>query len=183
VDKDNFFGREENLKQLHIQLWQSDRIASIAGMGGIGKTELALQYTKAQVKESQYPAGICWLSAREQNIATQIVDFAQIHLNLNFPEQLKDDARITFCWKHWPQGKALVVFDDVTNYDAIKPYLPVDSRFKVLIATRLDLGSSFEKVVIEELDAKSAIDLLESLVDSIAFRENMRRLNLFYVRH
>jgi tetratricopeptide (TPR) repeat protein len=165
VDKDNFFGREENLKQLHIQLWQSDRIASIAGMGGIGKTELALQYTKAQVKESQYPAGICWLSAREQNIATQIVDFAQIHLNLNFPEQLKDDARITFCWKHWPQGEALVVFDDVTNYDAIKPYLPADSRFKVLITTRLDLGSSFEKVVIEELDSKSAIALLESFPD------------------
>jgi tetratricopeptide (TPR) repeat protein len=162
VGKNNFFGRDENLKQLHIQLWKGDRIASVAGMGGIGKTELALQYTKAQVKGNQYPAGICWLSARDQNIATQIVDFAQIHLNLNFPEQLKDDARIMFCWKHWPQGEALVVFDDVTNYDAIKPYLPADSRFKVLITTRLDLGSSFEKVPIEELDSESAIALLES---------------------
>jgi hypothetical protein len=165
VDKDNFFGREENLKQLHIQLWQSDRIASITGMGGIGKTEMALQYIKAQVGESQYPAGICWLSARDRNIATQIIDFAQINLDLKFPKQLKDDARITFCWKHWPQGKALVVFDDVTNYDAIKLYLPADSRFKVLITTRLDLGSSFEKVVIEELDSKSAIALLESFPD------------------
>jgi tetratricopeptide (TPR) repeat protein len=131
-------------------------------MGGIGKTELALQYTKSQMKGNQYPAGICWLTARDQNIATQIIDFAQIHLNLKLPQQLKDDARITFCWKHWPQGVALIVIDDVTNYDAIKPYLPEDSRFKVLITTRLDLGSSFKKVAIEELDSKSAIALLES---------------------
>jgi hypothetical protein len=45
------------------------------------------------------------------------------------------------------------------------PYLPpADHRFKLLITTRLDLGSTVQKVDIEELDEDSAIDLLESLV-------------------
>jgi len=41
-----FVGREKEIETLHQQLQQSDRIAisAIAGMGGIGKTELALQY-------------------------------------------------------------------------------------------------------------------------------------------
>jgi tetratricopeptide (TPR) repeat protein len=53
----------------------------------------------------------------------------------------------------------------VTDYQAIEPYLPpADPRFKLLITTRLDLGSTVQKVAIEELDEDSAISLLESLV-------------------
>jgi hypothetical protein len=42
----NFVGREETLATLHQQLRHRERVAisAIAGMGGVGKTELALQY-------------------------------------------------------------------------------------------------------------------------------------------
>jgi hypothetical protein len=41
-----FVGRDRELATLHEQLQQNDRlaIASVQGMGGVGKTELALQY-------------------------------------------------------------------------------------------------------------------------------------------
>jgi tetratricopeptide (TPR) repeat protein len=53
----------------------------------------------------------------------------------------------------------------VTDYPAIEPYLPpADPRFKLLITTRLDLGSTVQKIAIEELDEDSSIALLESLV-------------------
>jgi hypothetical protein len=41
-----FVGRDEVMSQLHQMLQQGHRIAvsAIAGMGGVGKTELALQY-------------------------------------------------------------------------------------------------------------------------------------------
>ncbi len=134
-------------------------------MGGVGKTELALQYAIDQLHQGQYPAGICWLRARDREIATEIVNFAQVHLGLSLPDQMEIEDQVGFCWQRWPQGEALVVLDDVTDYQAIAPYLPpADPRFKLLITTRLDLGSTVQKIAIEELDEESAIALLESLV-------------------
>jgi hypothetical protein len=162
-----FVGREEKLEQLHTQLQQNERIAitAIAGMGGIGKTELALQYAIDQKNQGYYPAGLCWLRARDREIATELLTFAQTHLGLSIPEQLEIDAQVRFCWRMWPQGEALIVLDDVTDYQAIEPYLPpADPRFKLLITTRSDLGSTVHKVPLEELDENGAIALLESLV-------------------
>jgi tetratricopeptide (TPR) repeat protein len=162
-----FVGRKEKLEQLHTQLQHndcSDRYV-ITGMGGIGKTELVLQYAINQFLKGNYSAGFCWLSARDREIATQIVTFALTHLDLKIPEKLEIDAQVAFCWQHWPQGEVLIVVDNLTDYQAIEPYLPpADPRFKILITTRLNLGESVHKIFIEELDESSAIILLESLI-------------------
>jgi tetratricopeptide (TPR) repeat protein len=171
-----FVGRDTKLIELHEQLQNNKRIAivAIAGMGGIGKTELALQYAIEQLQQNQYPAGICWLRARDREIATDIVTFAQVHLGLSLPDQLEIDAQVRFCWQRWPKGEALVVLDDVTDYQAIEPYLPpADPRFKLLITTRSDLGSTVQKIVIEELDEDGAIALLESLVGEERVRSQL----------
>jgi hypothetical protein len=65
-----------------------------------------------------------------------------------------------------------VVLDDVTNYQAIEPYLPpADPRFKLLITTRLDLGSTVQKVPLEELSVYGG--------ESIPFRSIPVTLNSF----
>jgi tetratricopeptide (TPR) repeat protein len=171
-----FVGRDAKLIELHEQLQNNKRIAitAIAGMGGIGKTELALQYAIDQLKQGQYPAGCCWLRARDREIATEIVSFAQVHLGLSPLDQLEIEDQVRFCWQRWPEGETLVVLDDVTDYQAIEPYLPpADPRFKLLITTRLDLGSTVQKIAIEELDEDSAIALLESLVGGERVRSQL----------
>ena len=40
-------------------------------MGGVGKTELALQY--ANQYQEHYPGGLCWFSVRSENLGTQII--------------------------------------------------------------------------------------------------------------
>ena len=62
-----FVGRDEDLETLHQQLQTANTISisAIAGMGGIGKTELALQYALKHLQLEDYPGGVCWLRASE----------------------------------------------------------------------------------------------------------------------
>lgn len=163
-----FVGRDTVMSQLHQMLQQDHRVAvyAIAGMGGVGKTELALEY--ALKYQRMYPAGICWLLARGADVGTQIVQFGRSLLDLNPPEGLELIEQVRFCWRHWQSGAVLLVFDDVIDYTAIKPYLPPSTapRFKVLITTRLRLGASVNQLELEVLDEAAALALLESLVGS-----------------
>jgi tetratricopeptide (TPR) repeat protein len=160
-------GRENDLIRLHQQLQESDRaaISAIQGMGGIGKSELALQYAHQQRELNTYPGGIAWLNARE-NVGLQVVNFAQFCWQLVPPEGDLDD-KVRFCWQQWREGETLIILDDVQAYEAIRPYLPPSqSRFKVLLTTRLNLGSSVRKLKLAVLSEAAALELLRSLTSA-----------------
>jgi tetratricopeptide (TPR) repeat protein len=160
-----FVGRD--LGELHSQLRQADHLAitAIRGMGGIGKTELALQYAQHHYQRGTYPGGICWLQAREQEIATQIVGFARSTLGLHLPDDLELAEQVAYGWRHWPAGEVLVILDDVKDYAAIKAFLPPPNpRFWVLLTTRLKLGSSIRTFELQVLDETASLELLASLI-------------------
>ncbi len=160
----HFVGREQELKMLHRQLQQNETaIFAIVGMGGTGKTELARQYVLTY--KQMYLGGICWLQARAGNVGMQIVQFAQAYLQLCPPNGLDLLGQVKFCWRNWQPGAVLVVLDDLTNYQAIQPYLPPsDSRFKLLITTRLRLEDIMQPLILDTLNEISAFDLLQGWI-------------------
>jgi hypothetical protein len=149
-----FIGRKPELEQLHTHLQQGSlvSISAIEGMGGVGKTELAIQYTKQYT--DFYEGGIAWLFAREFNIGTQVVGFAQSQLNLKIPDGLELPDQVAFCWRNWRKGEVLLLLDDVVNYSwDVEPYLPPPaySRFKVMMTTRLTFGSPILSISLDVL--------------------------------
>ncbi|QKD83502.1 hypothetical protein HPC62_16010 [Thermoleptolyngbya sichuanensis A183] len=120
----SFRGREDDWARLHAALQQTERVAITAlhGMGGVGKTELALQYATAKLREGAYPGGVCWLGAREQELGIQITQYFQAQLGLSLPDGLDDlAAQVGYCWRHWREGEVLVVVDDVA-YQRVEDY-------------------------------------------------------------
>jgi len=133
-------------------------------MGGAGKTELSLQY--ALTNQQAYPGGICWIEARKQNISSQIVSFARTRLNLIPPEELKDhEEKVQWCWQNWPEGKTLIIFNDVNSYVHIESYLPpAGASFCILLTTRLKFRNESERLELNLLQPEDAFLLLELLV-------------------
>jgi tetratricopeptide (TPR) repeat protein len=170
----NFVGREDELLELHRLLQQGGRVAitAIAGMGGVGKTELALQY--AADHHGDYPAGLCWFSPRALDVSTQILEFAASMRLVPPNDQLF--TRLHFIWQHWPkypespEGKArvgdvLLVFDDVESFDQVQPFLPIGfQRFKVLLTGRNELGRNIQHLQLDVLPPGKALELLEKFI-------------------
>jgi tetratricopeptide (TPR) repeat protein len=165
----HFVGRDEKLHELDRLLQSSRQVAvtAVQGMGGVGKTELALQYALAQLRAETHPGGVCWLRGRE-DVGGQIEIFAQTQLGIVVPEELKNrdlSERVAYYWRRWREGEVLVVVDDVLDYEGIAGYLPpVETRFKVLLTTRLELGSGIQRLPLGVLAPPAALQLLRGLI-------------------
>jgi tetratricopeptide (TPR) repeat protein len=165
-----FVGRDKELQTLHQLLQEHDQVA-VTGISGVGKTELAIQYAKANL--NHYTGGICWLFARS-DLGWQIVEFARSHFpHFTIPDKLTPTTQVRYCWQHWTSllftpsqgqdGEILIIIDNVTDYSQIQPYLPPpSSRFKVLLTTRLQLETSVQMLPLEVLTPPAALELLAS---------------------
>lgn len=177
----NFVGRNKLLTELHSTL-QQHRLVALAGMGGIGKTETSIQYASRYIQD--YPGGVCWIFARQidapsnATIAAQIISFATVQLGIKIPDTiLEADARLQHCWQNWPKGKVLLIYDDIDHYSDIAPhYLPNDERFRILITTRLQLGSPVCRFPVDILDRNDSLTLLLSFGEQEHSQENADEL-------
>ena len=165
LDNKVFVGRERELAELD-ELLKSDRrvaVASVSGMGGVGKTELSRRYAHAH--KSVYPGGICWLEVPAGDVGIQILRFAQNNLGLILPEEEDLLGRLRYCWQNWSEGEALLIYNDVTDYEnQVKPFLPPDSRFRVLLTTRKSFGKAFRELRLDVLPPLLAMELLKLIL-------------------
>jgi tetratricopeptide (TPR) repeat protein len=171
VGTENFVGRSKALSSVHEALQGNTRVAitAVAGMGGVGKTELAIQY--AQKYRDAYPAGLGWFFVRSSDVGVQILKFAST-FGLKPPDNLGFEERVRYVWQHWPvrpvsmveakePGDVLLVFDDVDKFEKVKPYLPLsNARFKVLLTSRVQLGSPIRSTSLDVLAPTDALELL-----------------------
>ncbi len=168
-----FVGRDDLLQELHkiLELENQLAICALAGMGGIGKTELVIQY--ALRYQNNYPGGLCWLQVRGgADLGSQIVDFGRYFLNLNPAKDLGLIGGAKYCWRNWIEGKVLVILDDIPNFcdyykEKILPFLPpAQPRFKVLMTSRQNPGASIRGIDLDVLSPEASLELLRSLIGS-----------------
>jgi tetratricopeptide (TPR) repeat protein len=169
----NFIGREQEFTTIHNHLQQNNSVAisALSGMGGVGKSELAICY--ARKYEKDYPGGICWINAKSSNPAAEIIQRFQLHHpNLKIPQEINGKPlnikeQLDWCWQNWQPSadRLLLIFDDITNLGYLPLILPTNDRFRVLLTTRIrNLDANIQEISLDVLPADKALELLTKLV-------------------
>src|SRR5271157_3306255 len=174
-----FLGREDELTRLHAALSGSGsgsgsgpvgirpagsaRAAGLIGMGGIGKTQLAVEYSYRQHEALTYPDGIFWINAAEpldQGFARLARDLGLAKTDQALDQQVRSAFDALGRWK-----KALLVLDNledpgILNRPIVSGCIPAGLSCKLLFTTRRrDLGG-FTPVEVTVLPEDFALQLL-----------------------
>ena len=167
IGSPNFVGREKELEEIHTELQKGQGVIVCAeGMGGVGKSEIALQYAHRYGHEyaAQY-----WLALRETGLAQAVVTLASRTLPL--PESMQSaklEEQAAWYWANWlpHEGKVLVILDDVTKIESMpRQARPLNPRFQVLVTTRKrKLSSQFVEIPLDVISESEALELLEKLL-------------------
>ncbi|SEP27173.1 DNA-binding transcriptional activator of the SARP family [Amycolatopsis saalfeldensis] len=178
ADLGAFAGREADLKALHALLPEalddgtSTPIASVEGMGGIGKTTLAVNF--AHRIAEQFRGGQVYLNLRGYGPGDPVEPIAALEtmiLALGVPcDQIPADldGRAATWRTHTAGRRLLLVLDNANSTEQVRPLLPgpgclvvVTSRWQLraLVATH-----GARRVALEQLGEQDAVELLASAI-------------------
>ena len=151
-----FTGREDLLKQLHSHLAQTTIAAltqppAITGLGGIGKTQIVLEYAHRYRDEYNY---VLWVNATGQE--TLIEGFVSIARLIGLPVKDEQDQRIiveaTKQWlatsEHW-----LLILDNADDLEVASDFLPTTGKGHLLLTSRAGAtGSMAQNFPVEKMN-------------------------------
>ena len=163
-----FTGREPLLRQLHEMLHRKGSSAlsqpqALSGLGGIGKTQTALEYSYRYRHE--YHA-IFWIRAESE--AALNTSYAEIAKRLALPEQeAPDPDKLIQAVKHWVEQHEqwLLIFDNADTPASLKRYVPRNATGKghLLLTSRaqvFDMLGIARPMEVQEMQPEEAVAFL-----------------------
>jgi tetratricopeptide (TPR) repeat protein len=162
VDRRNpaFTGRDDILNQVHEQLSDNRLVAvrAVHGLGGVGKTQLAIEY--AYRFSGEYDL-VWWISAELGSIGEQV---AALGVNLGIIDAEADStlAKSKVMDHLAGQQRSLLIFDNVLDGRDIVPWLP-RGKGHVLITSRQGNWQGIAHAV--ELDVLSREEAVRFLTE------------------
>src|SRR6266487_3449040 len=143
-----FTGREEVLTQLAITLHAGQATAlsqpqALSGLGGIGKTQLALEYAYRHRQDYQV---VLWAQAEtRENLTSSYLSIAAL---LHLPQKdAPESARVIAAVKGWLQAQkdCLLILDNADDLALAREFLPPCVSGHVLLTTRAQATGRFAR--------------------------------------
>ncbi|GFG15670.1 hypothetical protein IFM5058_07569 [Aspergillus udagawae] len=177
-----FVGRQNEITRLEELITMKDgpRKVSVTGLGGVGKTQVALELAY-RIRDQDKECSILWVACTSYEVIEQTyLNMAQaLGLPNVKPAEVKEQVNRYLSSKQ--AGKWLLIFDNADDMDmwlsddragpALEDFLPQSEQGRILFTTRnrklaVELTSS-NIIPIPDVDEDTALKILErSLVDN-----------------
>ena len=166
----NFTGRTEDLQKIQQSYLQQNKITILSGLGGIGKTSLALEF--AHVNLDSFPGGVFWITADTENDETILrtsISELSVQINSSITDPVQQTQIVTNYLRNIEENVLLVVdnLDTLPTSTSIVNQLVngawiSDSKVELLITTRIEEreleANAFQDASIISLDTLNVED-------------------------
>lgn len=161
-------------------------VCAVAGLAGVGKTELAVQAAHAAVSNGWFPGGALFIDLNGYDEARRLdagpaLDSLLRALGIPaeyIPPHTQDRARLyaSVLAELAKQGRrVLVVLDNAFSAEQARPLLPTDGATRAILTSRHTLGSLDAQLVeLPVLSPEDAVDLLGRAVRTARGTEDSR---------
>jgi len=173
-----FTGRQEILHHLHLLLSRAQErttscACALSGMGGIGKTQAAIEYAYRYARDY---AAVLWVNAEtEESLLTSFASIACLLKLLapRSPEQ-EDVVIPVLSWltlhRDW-----LLIFDNVSECSLVRRFVPTSRHGALLFTTRLPtLGTLAPCPQLHPLSIEESTQLLLSRAETRLAHQQIR---------
>jgi tetratricopeptide (TPR) repeat protein len=160
-----FFTDRENILQQLRDMFTKEGTASVirpvvlSGLGGIGKTQIVVEYAHRHRQEYHV---VLWAKADSSKVlASELASFASL---LNLPGKREQDQQYAMdAVKRWLEVHSnwLLILDNIEDLKMVYEYLPTEPRGHILLTTRTQvIGGIAQRLDIEKLAAEDGALLL-----------------------
>jgi tetratricopeptide (TPR) repeat protein len=162
----NFLGRDGELATLHTSLLKPQSRVSISGVGGMGKTQLALEYV---FRHAEGYWKLLWVSAGASSLVIGLAENLGVTLekqkgtkSVRGGQQGGGDVALIKRALELLRVPCLLVFDDLADSDMglLHSILPTMGSCKVLVTTRLKHLPNFHNLPLGQLSKREALTLI-----------------------
>jgi tetratricopeptide (TPR) repeat protein len=138
VSNPYFVGRDDELRQLARTLKDGQTCAVTTGIGGVGKTQLAVEFARRYGRF--FAGGVFWLSfADAANVDSEVAACGRpgaLNLFLD-AAQLKQDEQVAMVRDAWEEPlPRLLVFDNCEDPQLLRKWKPERGGCRVLVTSR-----------------------------------------------
>jgi len=157
-----FQSREHLVRELGVQRARTSVIYAVTGMRGVGKTQIAAAYARSCID-----AGwrlVAWVEAGDAG--SVLAGLGAVATSLGMNAGRADAAGVAAMVRHWLEADGhdcLVVFDNATDIDRLRPFLPAAGAAQALItSTRQAAGNLGSVVPVDVFTESEALAFLSA---------------------